>query len=76
MISRVRGRINITQLLLSGAALSMIMDALTRIITLSAPNALGLHNVTYWLSGVWREPSGAIDPSPAGDHRLHDCAAG
>ncbi|NLN54288.1 MAG: iron ABC transporter permease [Firmicutes bacterium] len=51
VISRVRGRINITQLLLSGVALSMIMDALTRIITLSAPNALGLHNVTYWLSG-------------------------
>ncbi|MDD4754096.1 MAG: iron ABC transporter permease [Desulfitobacteriaceae bacterium] len=50
-ISRVRGRINITQLLLSGVALSMIMDAITRIITLSAPNALGLHNVTFWLSG-------------------------
>ncbi|NLM51786.1 MAG: iron ABC transporter permease [Firmicutes bacterium] len=50
-ISRVRGRINIPQLLLSGVALSMIMDAITRIITLSAPNALGLHNVTYWLSG-------------------------
>ncbi|AFQ42595.1 FecCD family ABC transporter permease [Desulfosporosinus meridiei] len=50
-ISRVRGRINITQLLLSGVALSMIMDAVTRIITLSAPNALGLHNVTFWLSG-------------------------
>ncbi|NLP36671.1 MAG: iron ABC transporter permease [Firmicutes bacterium] len=50
-ISRVRGRINIPQLLLSGVALSMIMDAVTRIITLSAPNALGLHNVTYWLSG-------------------------
>ncbi|NLM47040.1 MAG: iron ABC transporter permease, partial [Firmicutes bacterium] len=51
VISRVRGRINITQLLLSGVALSMIMDAVTRIITLSAPNALGLHNVAYWLSG-------------------------
>lgn len=50
-ISRVKGRINITQLLLSGVALSMIMDAITRIITLSAPNALGLHNVTFWLSG-------------------------
>jgi iron complex transport system permease protein len=50
-ISRVRGRINITQLLLSGVALSLIMDAVTRIIMLSAPNALGLHNVTFWLSG-------------------------
>ncbi|MDR1363254.1 MAG: iron ABC transporter permease [Spirochaetaceae bacterium] len=50
-ISRVRGRINITQLLLSGVAISMIMDGLTRIITLSAPNALGLHNATFWMSG-------------------------
>ncbi|MDR1206602.1 MAG: iron ABC transporter permease [Peptococcaceae bacterium] len=51
MISRVRGRINITQLLLSGVALSMIMDGFTRVITLSAPNALGLHNATFWMSG-------------------------
>jgi iron complex transport system permease protein len=51
MISRVRGRINITQLLLSGVAISMIMDGVTRIITLSAPNALGLHNATFWMSG-------------------------
>ncbi|MDR0684363.1 MAG: iron ABC transporter permease [Spirochaetaceae bacterium] len=51
LISRVRGRINITQLLLSGVAVSMIMDGVTRIITLSAPNALGLHNATFWMSG-------------------------
>lgn len=50
-ISRVRGRINITQLLLSGVAISMIMDGITRIITLAAPNALGLHNATFWMSG-------------------------
>lgn len=50
-ISRIRGRINITQLLLSGVAVSMIMDGVTRIITLSAPNALGLHNATFWMSG-------------------------
>ena len=50
-ISQVRGKINITQLLLSGVALSMIMDGITRIITLSAPNALGLHNATFWMSG-------------------------
>lgn len=50
-ISRVRGRINITQLLLSGVVISMIMDSFTRIITLSAPNALGLHNATFWMSG-------------------------
>lgn len=51
LISRVRGKINITQLLLSGVAISMIMDGVTRIITLSAPNALGLHNATFWMAG-------------------------
>lgn len=51
VISRVRGRINITQLLLSGVAVSMIMDGVTRIIKLSAPNALGLHNAEFWMSG-------------------------
>lgn len=51
MISRVQGRINITQLLLSGVAISMIMEGVTKLITLSAPNALGLHNATFWMSG-------------------------
>lgn len=50
-ISRVKGRINITQLLLSGVALSMIMDGITSVIKLSAPNALGLHNAEFWMSG-------------------------
>lgn len=50
-ISRIRGRINITQLLLSGVALSMIMDGVTRVITLSAPNALGLHSAAFWMAG-------------------------
>ena len=50
-ISRIRGRINITQLLLSGVALSMIMDGVTSIIKLSAPNALGIHNAEFWMSG-------------------------
>ena len=51
MLSRVRGRINITQLLLSGVAISMIMDGVTSIIKLGAPNALGLHNAEFWMSG-------------------------
>lgn len=51
LISRVRGRIQITQLLLSGVAVSMVMDGLTSIIKLSAPNALGLHNAEFWMSG-------------------------
>lgn len=51
MISRVRGRIHITQLLLSGVAISMIMDGVTSIIKLGAPNALGLHNAEFWMSG-------------------------
>lgn len=50
-ISRVKGRINIPHLLLSGVVLSMIMDNLTSIIKLSAPNALGLHNAEFWMSG-------------------------
>ncbi|MBY0122893.1 iron ABC transporter permease [Bacillus sp. S/N-304-OC-R1] len=50
-ISRVKGRINITQLLLSGVVIAMIMDAVTNIITLSAPNALGLHNAAFWMAG-------------------------
>lgn len=50
-ISRVNGRINITQLLLSGVVISMIMENLTSIIKLSAPNALGLHNAEFWMSG-------------------------
>lgn len=51
ILSRVRGRINITQLLLSGVAISMIMDGVTSIIKLGAPNALGLHNAEFWMSG-------------------------
>ena len=51
LISHVRGRINITQLLLSGVAVSMIMDGVTSIIKLSAPNALGLHNAEFWMAG-------------------------
>ena len=50
-ISRVRGRVNITQLMLSGVAVSMMMEGLTSIIKLSAPNALGLHNAEFWMSG-------------------------
>ena len=51
ILSQVRGRINITQLLLSGVAISMIMDGITSIIKLGAPNALGLHNAEFWMSG-------------------------
>ncbi len=50
-ISVSKGTVQISTLLLSGVAVSMIMDGLTRLITLLAPNALGLHNATFWLSG-------------------------
>ena len=50
-LSRRKGRIHITQMLLSGVAVAMVMDGLTRMITLSAPNALGLHNAEFWMSG-------------------------
>ena len=42
-LSRVNGKINMTQLLLSGVAIGLIMESITKLITLSAPNALGLH---------------------------------
>lgn len=50
-LSKVNGRVNITQLLLSGVVIAMIMDAITSIITLSAPNALGLHSAAFWMAG-------------------------
>jgi len=50
-ISKVKGRTNITQLLLSGVVISMIMDGFTSVIKLSAPNSLGLHNAEFWMSG-------------------------
>lgn len=50
-LSRSHGQVNIAQLLLSGVAVSMIMDGVTSIVTLSAPNALGIHNATFWMAG-------------------------
>lgn len=50
-LSRNHHKIVITQLLLSGLVISMILDGITKIITLSAPNALGLHNAEFWMSG-------------------------
>ncbi len=50
-LSRENGRINITKLLLIGVAISMIMNGFTSVIKLSAPNALGLHNAEFWMSG-------------------------
>ena len=51
VLSKVKGRINITQLLLSGVVVAMILDGVTSIIKLSAPNALGLHNAEFWMAG-------------------------
>lgn len=51
MLSKIKGRMNMTQLLLSGVVIAMIMDGITNMITLSAPNALGLHNAEFWMSG-------------------------
>lgn len=50
-IAQVKGRIQISQLLLCGIAVSMSMDGIKNVIILSAPNALGLHNATFWMSG-------------------------
>ena len=51
LLSRKKGRIHMAQLLLSGVAISMIMDGFTKMITLSAPNALGMHSAEFWMSG-------------------------
>lgn len=51
LISRVNGKVVITQLLLSGVVVAMIFEGVTKIITISAPNALGLHNAEFWMSG-------------------------
>jgi len=50
-LSRVKGRINIPTLLLSGVAIAMILDAVTKTIALSAPNALAVHNLDFWMTG-------------------------
>ncbi len=51
ILAKENGVINVTRLLLIGVAVSMIMSGLTSAIKLSAPNALGLHNAEFWLSG-------------------------
>lgn len=50
-LAQQRGQLNIPTLLLAGVVVSMVMEAVTRIVSLSAPNALKLHNVEFWLSG-------------------------
>lgn len=50
-LSRVQNKLVITQLLLSGVVVAMIFQGITKIIVLSAPNALGLHNAEFWMSG-------------------------
>ena len=50
-LSRTNGRVNITTLLLAGVAISMIMDALTSAMALSAKNALAIHNLDFWMTG-------------------------
>lgn len=51
IIARVRGRVNVPQMLLAGVAVSMIMDAFTTYTSVAAPNAFKLYNVNFWLSG-------------------------
>lgn len=51
VLSRVGGKIQITQLLLSGVAISMVMSATTNLITMLAPNTMGLKSAQFWLLG-------------------------
>lgn len=63
-LSLEEGRINITKLLLIGVAISMIMSGFTSVIKLSAPNALGLHNAEFWLSGSLASAKWSYIPLP------------
>lgn len=51
LLSQKKRKIVISHLLLIGVVTSMVFDSLTRMITLSAPNALGLHNAAFWMAG-------------------------
>lgn len=51
VLSQKKRKIVISHLLLIGVVTSMIFDSLTRIIILSAPNALGVHNASFWMAG-------------------------
>lgn len=50
-LSKINNQTNISQLLLTGVAVTMMLDGLRGAIILNAPNALGLHNATFWMSG-------------------------
>lgn len=42
---------SVLELVLIGLVVSMIFDAATRFVVLSAPNALGIHNTEFWMAG-------------------------
>ncbi|MBD3949718.1 iron ABC transporter permease [Tuanshanicoccus lijuaniae] len=44
-------RVSLLEILLIGIVVSMIFDAATRYVILSAPNALGIHNTEFWMAG-------------------------
>ena len=51
VIGHVKGRIQVTQLLLGGVAVAMVMDAVTSYVGTAAPNAFAMHSVNFWLLG-------------------------
>lgn len=50
-LAKSKNQLKISHLLLCGVVISMMMDGLTRFIALAAPNALGMHNAQFWMSG-------------------------
>jgi iron complex transport system permease protein len=50
-LAQVAGRISTTRLLLSGIALSMILNALTDFIVISAPDDDKVHSALFWMMG-------------------------
>ncbi|KUP09436.1 ABC transporter permease [Bacillus coahuilensis p1.1.43] len=51
LLSRVKGRMSTTRILLAGIAVSMILSAVTNYIVISAPREEAIKNALYWMLG-------------------------
>ncbi|WP_371361662.1 Hemin transport system permease protein HmuU [Sporomusa rhizae] len=51
VLARVGGRISSTKLLLSGVALSLMLNAATNLIVMMAPREMGIRSALFWIMG-------------------------
>lgn len=65
MLAQVNGRIQSTRLLLSGIAISMILNAATSFIVMMAPREEGIKNALHWMLGGLSGAKWAYLPIPA-----------